>query len=174
VCAIIASSRQGVIRPEQSRPLTKHNALASTSENGWCRAEFRPPAQCDLHGQTHLWLQRVGGRVHLALRLQRNRPHEAYGSPRPLVFQRRGVNRILTATLGPVLELPAERREPLLGTVHTWLRHGQSVSATAEELHCHRNTINYRLRRFAELTGKPLADNLWLAQVALALEAART
>jgi DNA-binding PucR family transcriptional regulator len=81
---------------------------------------------------------------------------------------------VVTATLGPILELPDDRREPLLTTVHTWLRLGQSVSATADELHCHRNTVNYRLRRFAELTGRPLADNLWLAQVALALEAART
>ncbi|WP_156765941.1 CdaR family transcriptional regulator [Mycobacterium sp. E342] len=81
---------------------------------------------------------------------------------------------VVTTTLGPVLELPAERREPLLTTVDTWLQRGQSVSATADELHCHRNTINYRLRRFAELTGRPLADNFWLAQVAVALEAART
>lgn len=81
---------------------------------------------------------------------------------------------VVTATLGPILELPDDRREPLLTTVHSWLRLGQSVSATADELHCHRNTVNYRLRRFAELTGRPLADNLWLAQVALALEAART
>ncbi|WP_197509221.1 CdaR family transcriptional regulator [Mycobacterium sp. E3247] len=81
---------------------------------------------------------------------------------------------VVTTTLGPVLELPAERREPLLTTVDTWLQRGQSVSATADELHCHRNTINYRLRRFAELTGRPLADNFWLAQVAVALQAART
>jgi hypothetical protein len=81
---------------------------------------------------------------------------------------------VVTATLGPVLALPDDRSEPLLNTVHTWLRLGQSVAATADELHCHRNTVNYRLRRFAELTGRPLADNLWLAQVALALEAART
>ncbi|MEE6177863.1 PucR family transcriptional regulator [Mycobacterium sp. 050134] len=81
---------------------------------------------------------------------------------------------VVTATLGPILELPDDRREPLLTTVHTWLQLGQSVSATADQLHCHRNTVNYRLRRFAELTGRPLSDNLWLAQVALALEAVRT
>ncbi|PLV47669.1 PucR family transcriptional regulator [Mycobacterium simiae] len=80
---------------------------------------------------------------------------------------------VVTATLGPVLELPIERREPILTAVYTWLQRGQSVAATADELHCHRNTVNYRLRRFAELTGRPLADNFWLAQVALALEAAR-
>jgi DNA-binding PucR family transcriptional regulator len=38
-------------------------------------------------------------------------------------------------------------------------------------MHCHRNTVNYRLRRFSELTGRSLADNVWLAQVVLAIEA---
>ncbi|WP_374022554.1 PucR family transcriptional regulator [Mycobacterium sp. HNNTM2301] len=78
---------------------------------------------------------------------------------------------VVTATLGPVLQLPAERAQPLISTVQSWLQLGQSVAATAKKMHCHRNTVNYRLRRFAELTGKPLTDNIWLAQVALALEA---
>lgn len=78
---------------------------------------------------------------------------------------------VVSATLGSVLELPAERREPLIQTVRTWLQHGQSVSATAAEMHCHRNTVNYRLRRFSDLTGRSLADNAWLAQVVLAVEA---
>lgn len=78
---------------------------------------------------------------------------------------------VITTTLGPVLELPADRREPLIETVRTWLRLGQSVSATAAELHCHRNTVNYRLRRFAELAGGSLSDNVWLSQVVLAVQA---
>jgi hypothetical protein len=78
---------------------------------------------------------------------------------------------VVTATLGPILQLPSERAQPLIETVHRWLRLGQSVSATAETMHCHRNTVNYRLRRFAEITGRPLTDTIWLAQVALALEA---
>jgi PucR C-terminal helix-turn-helix domain len=78
---------------------------------------------------------------------------------------------VVSATLGPVLELPAERREPIIKTVRTWLQRDQSVSATAAEMHCHRNTVNYRLRRFSELTGRSLADNVWLAQVVLAIEA---
>jgi hypothetical protein len=78
---------------------------------------------------------------------------------------------VVSATLGPVLDLPPERRDPLLETVRAWLRHGQSVSATAADMHCHRNTVNYRLRRFAELTGRSFADNAWLAQVVLAVDA---
>ena len=40
-----------------------------------------------------------------------------------------------------------------------------------QALHCHRNTVNYRLRRFWDLTGRSLSDGAWLAQVVLALEA---
>jgi hypothetical protein len=78
---------------------------------------------------------------------------------------------VITTTLGPVLQLAPERRDPLIDTVRAWLRLGQSVSATAAELHCHRNTVNYRLRRFAELTGGSLSDNVWLSQVVLAVQA---
>lgn len=78
---------------------------------------------------------------------------------------------VIATTLGPVLELPAERRDLLINTVRTWLQLRQSISATATVLHCHRNTVNYRLRRFAELTGGSLADNTWLSQVVLAVEA---
>jgi hypothetical protein len=77
----------------------------------------------------------------------------------------------MAATLGPVLGLPAERGDPILATVRRWLSTGQSVAATARLMHCHRNTVNYRLRRFEELTGRRLAENMWLAQVVLALEA---
>jgi hypothetical protein len=78
---------------------------------------------------------------------------------------------VVSATLGAILTLPPERRESLIETVRTWLQRGQSVAATAAEMHCHRNTVNYRLRRFAELTGRSLSDNTWLAQVVLAVEA---
>ncbi len=78
---------------------------------------------------------------------------------------------VITTTLGPVLELPPDRRDPLIDTVRTWLLLGQSVAATAAELHCHRNTVNYRLRRFAELAGGSLSDNVWLSQVVLAVQA---
>ncbi len=56
---------------------------------------------------------------------------------------------VVSATLGPVLALPPERRELLIETVRTWLRRGQSVSATAAEMHCHRNTVVYH--RFSPL-----------------------
>lgn len=78
---------------------------------------------------------------------------------------------LVEETLGPVLEQPPDRRDAILDTVRSWLMHGQSVSAAAHAMYCHRNTVNYRIRRFQELTGRPLTDHVWLAQVVLALEA---
>lgn len=78
---------------------------------------------------------------------------------------------VVESTLGPILELPCERRDPLITTMRSWLKHHQSTAATADALNCHRNTVNYRLRRFAELAGGSLADNAWLTQVNLAVNA---
>jgi len=78
---------------------------------------------------------------------------------------------IIAETLGAVLELPKDRRHALLHTVHVWLEQDQSVSATATILHCHRNTVNHRLRRFQELTDRQLSESAWRSQVLLALQA---
>ncbi|MFD1276768.1 helix-turn-helix domain-containing protein [Streptomyces kaempferi] len=34
-----------------------------------------------------------------------------------------------------------------------WFANGGSTTRAAEHLHCHRNTVLYRLRRITELTG---------------------
>src|ERR1700737_1667859 len=52
--------------------------LADGRYLAWRRDEFCPPVQSDLHGQTHLWLQRVGGRVHR----RRTGQHRLVGSER--------------------------------------------------------------------------------------------
>ncbi|TQS43373.1 PucR family transcriptional regulator [Cryptosporangium phraense] len=81
---------------------------------------------------------------------------------------------LVRETIGPVLDQPADRRDALLDTVRVWLETGQSLAASARRLHCHRNTVTYRLNRFQQLTGRQLTDNVWLTQVVLALEAAET
>jgi len=40
-------------------------------------------------------------------------------------------------------------------------------------LHVHRNTVRYRLRRVEELTGRDLTQPIGVAELHLALEAAR-
>lgn len=55
--------------------------------------------------------------------------------------------------LGRVLELPPDEQDVLLATLDCWLRNGRSATVTAQQLHCHRNTIFNRIRRIEELTG---------------------
>lgn len=78
---------------------------------------------------------------------------------------------IVDRTLSTVFRLPSHLQADLLETVRTWIAQRGSVTATAAALHCHRNTVNYRLRRFEEITGRSLADNRWIAQLILALDA---
>ncbi|MCK2241263.1 MULTISPECIES: helix-turn-helix domain-containing protein [unclassified Crossiella] len=80
---------------------------------------------------------------------------------------------VAQAALGPVLELPARDRELLLSTLRVWLGHDGATSAAAAELHCHRNTVRYRLRRLEDLTGLSLTSPKALSELHLALEALR-
>jgi len=77
------------------------------------------------------------------------------------------------AILGPVLDLPAAERDTLLGTLRTWFEEHGATSAAAARLFVHRNTVRYRLRRVEELTGRSLTQPIGVAQLHLALEAAR-
>jgi hypothetical protein len=80
---------------------------------------------------------------------------------------------LTSAVLGPVLELPGDDRAVLLDTARTWLAAEGSSSLAAEQLHVHRNTVRYRLRRLVELTGRDLAKPLDAAEVFIALECVR-
>jgi hypothetical protein len=75
--------------------------------------------------------------------------------------------------LGPVLALPAAECDLLLGTLRAWYAEDGATSAAAERLHVHRNTVRYRLRRVEELTGRSLTRPTGVAELHLALEAAR-
>ena len=77
------------------------------------------------------------------------------------------------AILGPVLALPAPECELLIGTLRAWFADDGATSAAAAKLHVHRNTVRYRLRRIEELTGRSLVRPTGVAELHLALEAAR-
>ncbi len=49
-----------------------------------------------------------------------------------------------------------KNRELLQRTLDVWLAHDGHPAATAEALHIHRNTLDYRLRRIGEITGLDL------------------
>jgi DNA-binding PucR family transcriptional regulator len=62
-------------------------------------------------------------------------------------------DRLAGRVLGP-LEAYAERRSSdLLETLEAFLESGLDRRQTAQRLHVHPNTLDYRLRRIAELTG---------------------
>jgi DNA-binding PucR family transcriptional regulator len=75
--------------------------------------------------------------------------------------------------LGPVLALPAYDRDLLLDTLRAWFAAKGSAPAAAAQLHVHRNTVHYRLRRVEALTGHALTDPTASAELYLALESAR-
>jgi hypothetical protein len=80
---------------------------------------------------------------------------------------------VAQAILGPVLALPAAERDTLLGTLRVWFEEHGATSAAAARLYVHRNTVRYRLRRVEELTGRSLAQPVGVAELHLAMEAAR-
>lgn len=62
---------------------------------------------------------------------------------------------------GDQLRAPIEKlgknRAMLQRTLEAWFAHDGHPAATAEALHIHRNTLDYRLRRIGEITGLDLA-----------------
>jgi PucR C-terminal helix-turn-helix domain len=78
-------------------------------------------------------------------------------------------NRLAGRVLGP-LEAYAERRSSdLLDTLEAFLACDLDRRKTAQRLHVHPNTLDYRLRRIAELTGLEPGRPRDLAQLELAL-----
>ncbi|MFC4126388.1 PucR family transcriptional regulator [Nocardia rhizosphaerae] len=73
--------------------------------------------------------------------------------------------------LGPVLRLPTPERADLLAALDAWYHCHGSTAAAAAELHCHRNTVRYRLRKIRDLTGRDTADPVQSAELHLALRA---
>ena len=73
--------------------------------------------------------------------------------------------------LGPVLDLPAQDRSSLLGTLRAWFEAGGSAVETGRRIYCHPNTVRYRLRRLQEHTGRSLEDPRAVAELLAALDA---
>lgn len=80
---------------------------------------------------------------------------------------------LVDAVLGPALALPPDDRAVVIDTARTWLAAGGSTSTAARELHVHRNTVRYRIRRLEEVTGRDLARPVDAAELYVALECVR-
>ncbi|MEV6241576.1 helix-turn-helix domain-containing protein [Lentzea sp. NPDC051838] len=79
-----------------------------------------------------------------------------------------------SAALEPLAAIVAPLTEELAGTLEVYLRRGSRRPA-ATELHVHPNTVDYRLRRVAELTGldPTRIEHVTLLSAALAAQRAR-
>jgi DNA-binding PucR family transcriptional regulator len=72
-----------------------------------------------------------------------------------------------------VLSLDSSGANALLDTLDAWLDAGGSTAAAANALHCHRNTVLYRLQRITQLTGRRISHPAESAELIIALRALR-
>jgi hypothetical protein len=70
-------------------------------------------------------------------------------------------------------ELPDEQRRILFDTFRVWQENDASVTAAAERLYCHPNTVRHRLRRIEKHTGRSLSRPRDVAELCLAFEVHR-
>ena len=61
-------------------------------------------------------------------------------------------------TLQPLIEYDLKNNSDLSNVLWAYLRHDGSVKDTADELYVHRNTINYKLNRAAEILNMNLSS----------------
>ncbi|MBT2440551.1 PucR family transcriptional regulator [Streptomyces sp. ISL-36] len=74
--------------------------------------------------------------------------------------------------LGAALRYDTQHGSALVLSALTWLERDRSTEEAAQALHIHPNTLLYRLRRFAGLSGRNLSSTADLTEVWLALRAA--
>jgi DNA-binding PucR family transcriptional regulator len=70
-------------------------------------------------------------------------------------------------------DLGEEERALLFETFRVWQECDASMSATAEALVCHPNTVRYRLRRIEKRTGRSLSRPRDVAELCLVFEVQR-
>jgi sugar diacid utilization regulator len=84
------------------------------------------------------------------------------------------VPEVMIKTVGTALacfgDLPDEDREMLFETFRVWQDSDASVSAVADQLYCHPNTVRHRLRRIEKRTGRSLSRPRDVAELCLAFE----
>ncbi|MDN3297622.1 PucR family transcriptional regulator ligand-binding domain-containing protein [Streptomyces ficellus] len=81
---------------------------------------------------------------------------------------------LVDQVLGAALRYDTEHGGALVLSALTWLERDRSTEEAALALHIHPNTLLYRLRRFAALSGRNLSSTADLTEVWLALRAARS
>ena len=88
--------------------------------------------------------------------------------PRSLIESRRIVEHLL----GPILDYDAAHDSRLAASLKVFLSENRSWQRAAADLHVHKQTLVYRMRRVEELTGRRLDRTEDVAQLWFALQAA--
>jgi DNA-binding PucR family transcriptional regulator len=81
--------------------------------------------------------------------------------------------RLALQVFGRVIALPSDDRVMLLDTLSVYLAYEGSAETAAKKLHCHPNTVRYRLRRLHDLTGRALTNPRDIAELTMATYALR-
>jgi purine catabolism regulator len=99
-----------------------------------------------------------------------------YGDSSPSFLPRTLAESVLAAdrVLGPVIEYDRQQGTELINTLQAYLECDRSPSRASELLFIHTQTVNYRIARIQELTGRSMrstgdVSELWFALRALAL-----
>lgn len=100
---------------------------------------------------------RSAARIGLARDPERRR-YSYYDQALPVLLSGLGKGWQAEQLRQPFLRLQAQDRnkELLQRTLDAWFRHDGHPAASADALHIHRNTLDYRLRRIGEITGLDL------------------
>jgi sugar diacid utilization regulator len=79
------------------------------------------------------------------------------------------VNEFIYEVLGPLIEYDESRKGELLKTLYFYFEYNQNAKKTADALHVHINTLNYRLKRIEEILSIHLAEGTQLLNLHLAV-----
>ena len=70
--------------------------------------------------------------------------------------------------LGPLIKYEQSRKGDLLSTLIVYFEQNQNINKTADSLHIHKNTLNYRLKRMEEILLTDFTDSQQLFNIQLA------
>ena len=90
-----------------------------------------------------------------------------------VVAQPRAALELAHDVFGALSEVGETERSVLIDTFEAWVAHRGSNAAAAAALHCHRNTVLYRLKKLESRTGRELADPSDAAVLTFAMYADR-
>ncbi|GAA1248117.1 helix-turn-helix domain-containing protein [Prauserella halophila] len=76
-------------------------------------------------------------------------------------------------TFEKVLDLPSEERGVLFDTLEAWFEAQGSAADAGNLIHCHQNTVRYRLNKLAQLTCRDPRNPVDVTRLYLALQAVR-